>query len=81
MGAQICLQGKKKLTGKRVTGFQVVALIFVEDISAFIQIFLTTSCLFQFCPSDSSKVMVTSADSQVRILSGVNVMCKFKGEH
>ncbi|KAK1388680.1 hypothetical protein POM88_016858 [Heracleum sosnowskyi] len=49
MGAQICLQGKKKFTGKR------------------------------FCPSDSSKVMVTSADSQVRILSGVNVMCKFKG--
>lgn len=35
----------------------------------------------QFCPSDSSKVMVTSADSQVRILSGVNVMCKFKGEY
>lgn len=54
MGAQICLQGKKKFTGKRVTGFQ-------------------------FCPSDSSKVMVTSADSQVRVLSGVNVMCKFKG--
>ncbi|KAA8526110.1 hypothetical protein F0562_007790 [Nyssa sinensis] len=34
---------------------------------------------FQFSPSDPTKVMVTSADSQVRILCGVNVICKFKG--
>ncbi|XP_043720915.1 WD repeat-containing protein 44-like [Telopea speciosissima] len=34
---------------------------------------------FQFSPSDPSKVMVTSADSQVRILHGVDVVCKFKG--
>lgn len=34
----------------------------------------------QFCPSDPTKVMVTSADSQVRILSGVNIMSKYKGE-
>lgn len=25
--------------------------------------------------------MVTSADSQVKILCGVNVVCKFKGEY
>ncbi|TMW82457.1 hypothetical protein EJD97_005884 [Solanum chilense] len=55
MGLQVCLQGKKKLTNKRVTGFQ-------------------------YCPNDSSKVMVTSADSQVRILCGSNIICKFKGE-
>ncbi|KAL3499177.1 hypothetical protein ACH5RR_038270 [Cinchona calisaya] len=54
VGAQICLQGKKKLAGKRITGFQ-------------------------FCPADMSKVLVSSADSQVRILSGSNVFCKFKG--
>ncbi|XP_015085606.1 uncharacterized WD repeat-containing protein C3H5.08c-like isoform X2 [Solanum pennellii] len=54
MGLQVCLQGKKKLTNKRVTGFQ-------------------------YCPNDSSKVMVTSADSQVRILCGSNIICKFKG--
>lgn len=54
LGAQICLQGKKKSAGKRITGFQ-------------------------FCPADVSKVMVSSADSQVRILSGPNVICKFKG--
>lgn len=50
---QICLQGKKKLPGKRITGFQ-------------------------FSPSDPSKVIVTSADSLVRVLCGENVIGKFK---
>ncbi|CAH9089594.1 unnamed protein product [Cuscuta epithymum] len=52
--SQVSLQGKKKLSRKRITGFQ-------------------------FCPKDGSKVMVTSADSQVKILHGSNVVCKFKG--
>ncbi|KAL6963133.1 hypothetical protein U1Q18_038102, partial [Sarracenia purpurea var. burkii] len=34
---------------------------------------------FQFSPSDPSKVLVTSADSQVRLLCGVDVIFKFKG--
>nr|XP_043630651.1 WD repeat-containing protein 44-like [Erigeron canadensis] len=34
---------------------------------------------FQFCPTDSRKVIVSSADSQVRVLCGVNVVGKFKG--
>ncbi|CAA6656338.1 unnamed protein product [Spirodela intermedia] len=34
---------------------------------------------FQFCPSDSRKLLVTSADSQVRILEKFSVVCKFKG--
>ncbi|PIA48880.1 hypothetical protein AQUCO_01300050v1 [Aquilegia coerulea] len=34
---------------------------------------------FQFCPSDPGKLMVTSADSQVRILNGVDVIFKYKG--
>ncbi|XP_071692447.1 uncharacterized protein [Rutidosis leptorrhynchoides] len=34
---------------------------------------------FQFCPIDSRKIMVSSADSQVRILCGINVVGKFKG--
>lgn len=33
----------------------------------------------QFFPQDSSKVMVTCADSQVRILQGKNVIGKYKG--
>ncbi|XP_076900585.1 uncharacterized protein LOC143554782 [Bidens hawaiensis] len=34
---------------------------------------------FQFCPTDTRKVIVSSADSQVRVLCGVNVVGKFKG--
>lgn len=34
---------------------------------------------FQFFPQDSSKIMVTCADSQVRILHGINVIGKYKG--
>nr|DAD17973.1 TPA_asm: hypothetical protein HUJ06_019436 [Nelumbo nucifera] len=51
---QICLQGKKKSPGKRITGFQ-------------------------FSPSDPTKLMVTSADSQVRILDGFDVIFKYRG--
>ncbi|KAI8569836.1 hypothetical protein RHMOL_Rhmol02G0307600 [Rhododendron molle] len=36
---------------------------------------------FQFSPSDPTKVLVTSADSQVRVLCGVDVILKFNGEH
>lgn len=34
---------------------------------------------FQFCPTDARKVIVSSADSQVRVLCGINVVGKFKG--
>ncbi|XP_051148884.1 WD repeat-containing protein YMR102C-like isoform X2 [Andrographis paniculata] len=34
---------------------------------------------FQYCPGDERRVMVTSADSQVRILCGTDVVCKFRG--
>jgi len=35
----------------------------------------------QYLPSDSDsdKVMVTSADSQIRIICGEDVICKLKG--
>ncbi|PKA46532.1 Coatomer subunit beta'-3 [Apostasia shenzhenica] len=36
---------------------------------------------FQFCPSNYCKLMVTSADSVVRILDGVHLVCKYKGFH
>ncbi|CAI9295602.1 unnamed protein product [Lactuca saligna] len=35
---------------------------------------------FQFYPQDPSKLMVICADSQVRILNGINVVGKFKGQ-
>ncbi|EEF43412.1 2-deoxy-glucose resistant protein 2 [Ricinus communis] len=53
LDSQISLQGKKKLTGRRITGFE-------------------------FSPSDPSKVVVTSADSLVRVLCGMDVICKFR---
>ncbi|XP_008790515.2 uncharacterized protein LOC103707703 [Phoenix dactylifera] len=34
---------------------------------------------FQFCPSDHQKLLVASADSQIRILDGIDVVSKYKG--
>ncbi|XP_037496216.1 uncharacterized protein LOC105642821 isoform X2 [Jatropha curcas] len=34
---------------------------------------------FQYFSSDPSRLMVTSADSKVRILDGVDVICKYRG--
>ncbi|XP_006652653.1 WD repeat-containing protein 44 [Oryza brachyantha] len=51
---QIALNGKKKSSLKRITGFQ-------------------------FCPSNPSKLMVTSADSKIRILEGTNVIQNYSG--
>ncbi|KAJ9148120.1 hypothetical protein P3X46_030211 [Hevea brasiliensis] len=53
LDAQISLQAKKKLSGRRITGFE-------------------------FSPGDPTKVLVTSADSIVRVLNGMDVICKFK---
>jgi hypothetical protein len=33
----------------------------------------------QYCPSDPKKLMVTTGDSQVRILDGVHVVSSYKG--
>jgi len=33
----------------------------------------------QFFPGDPSKLMVTIADSEVRILKGADVICRYKG--
>lgn len=33
----------------------------------------------QFLPHDPKKILVTSADSQVRIIDGLNVIEKYKG--
>ncbi|KAK7399066.1 hypothetical protein VNO78_10241 [Psophocarpus tetragonolobus] len=54
LDAQLSLPGKKKTSGKKITGFQ-------------------------FSPSDPSKLLVASADSHICILSGVDIIYKFKG--
>lgn len=53
LDGQICLKRKKKLVGKRITGFE-------------------------FSPIDPSRVVITSADSLVRVLCGMDVICKYR---
>ncbi|KAG6487363.1 hypothetical protein ZIOFF_055949 [Zingiber officinale] len=54
LALQLCLFGKKKSSGKRITGFQ-------------------------FAPGDSKRIMITTADSLIRICDGTDVVQKFKG--
>ncbi|KAF5176720.1 Wd repeat-containing protein 44-like [Thalictrum thalictroides] len=54
LDAQISVQGKKKSSNSRITGFQ-------------------------FSPEDAQKVMITSADSKVRIFYGLDVVHKYRG--
>lgn len=81
----------KKITGFEVfdsyievlhSSYLVASLLF----SLFVEIYLLL-CVWvsnyyhflQFSPKDSNKVMVTCADSQVRILDGLNVIGKYRG--
>ncbi|GFS31539.1 thiamin diphosphate-binding fold (THDP-binding) superfamily protein [Actinidia rufa] len=41
----------------------------------------SVSMISEFSPSDPTKVLVTSADSQVRVLCGADVIFKFKSKH
>ncbi|XP_042493158.1 WD repeat-containing protein 44-like [Macadamia integrifolia] len=54
LDAQICVQGRKKCSGNRITGIQ-------------------------FSANDFQRVMITSADSKVRIFYGVEVIHKYRG--
>ncbi|KAK1300781.1 hypothetical protein QJS10_CPB13g00585 [Acorus calamus] len=54
LDTQFCIQGKKKSSGKRITGFQ-------------------------FCPEDPKKVMITSADSKVRVYHNADVVHRYQG--
>lgn len=80
------LTGEKEIfrqEGYWVSGSDPSATLFFSRTQVFAALLKTVVIIisgFQFCPSDPSTVMVTSADSQVRILSGVNVISKFKGE-
>lgn len=35
----------------------------------------------QFAPGSSSEVLITSADSRIRVVDGVDLVHKFKGKH
>ena len=88
LDAQISLQAKKKSSDKRITGFQVAnckridfwyffRLITVLSFESLVLNSLIS--IIQYCPSDPRKLLVTSADSQIRILDGIDVVSKYKG--
>ncbi|MQM05652.1 hypothetical protein Taro_038465 [Colocasia esculenta] len=54
LDAELNIQGKKKVSSKRITGFQ-------------------------FTPEDPERLMITSADSKVRIVHGSDVIHKYGG--
>ncbi|XP_077230364.1 uncharacterized protein LOC143863545 isoform X2 [Tasmannia lanceolata] len=62
LDAQLCVQGKKKSTCKRITGFQ-----FAPEDSKRVMI------------TSAQRVMITSADSKVRILDKFDVIHKYRG--
>lgn len=90
LDAQFSLHGKKKSL-KRITGFQVIfyqkkpymvdMFVYVNFIYAIcLLLFVTYKFWFhlQFCPTNPHKLMVSSADSRVWILDGIDVVLKFK---
>lgn len=83
---QMCLANKKKSICKRITGFQVAiyhqtTVWSSANINFLIYLVMRCQCnvSLQYLPQDPFKVMVTSADSHVRILDGINVIGKYKG--
>lgn len=80
---QVDFQTKKKSSSRKITGFQVI-LLFASNLSYY--------CFYssprdkgykfiseQFSPSNPSEVLVTSADSRIRILDGLDIVHKFRG--
>ncbi|KAF8411176.1 hypothetical protein HHK36_003719 [Tetracentron sinense] len=66
--SQINLQNKKKSHLKKITGFQALhsSHLLIHSIE-------------QFAPGSSSEVLITSADSRIRVIEGVDLVHKFKG--
>ena len=80
LDGHICLHNKKKSSNKRIISFQVRILFSNRYRDKFVSHdCLSGSFLLQFDSTDPSRVMVASADSQVRIISGRNVVYKYKG--
>lgn len=80
LDGHICLHNKKKSSNKRIISFQVRILFSNRYRYKFVSHdCLSGSFLLQFDSTDPSRVMVASADSQVRIISGRNVVHKYKG--
>ena len=86
LDATLCLSSKKKSPSKKITGFQVgrstnvlihVSILYLLIFSMRFFFFLRP----QYSAEDSSRIMVSSADSRIRIIEGLNVIQKYKGMH
>lgn len=83
--SQINLQNKKKKSPhKKITGFQVNHCVLVLWFSRCTfacshsyPLFIFTN--LQFAPGSTSEVLITSADSRVRVVDGIDLVHKFKG--
>jgi len=78
---QIDLQNKKKAQAKKITAFQVSLFLF-ENVYIVVFFFASTYhwvCFYQFSPINPSEVLVTSADSRIRVLDGTELVQKFRG--
>jgi WD repeat-containing protein 44 len=80
--AQIDIQPKKrKAQAKKITGFQV----HMQTQSNKHFSYMACLCMIlpwswaQFAPGNPAEVLVTSADSQIRVFDGVTMVQKFRG--
>ena len=90
--AQIEIQTKKRKShAKKITGFQVVQnfLCFLQQLHyfglhrphKFLSKYSNTIIFnrLQFVPGTPSEVLITSADSQIRLFDGIQLTQKFRG--
>ncbi|KAG6385463.1 hypothetical protein SASPL_154298 [Salvia splendens] len=69
--SQITLQNKKKKSHhKKITGLVIESLLIISNLCFLIA---------QFAPGSTSEFIVTSADSRVQVIDGVDIVHKFKG--
>lgn len=73
---EVTLQKNNWLPG---SSYYSILLLLLSLCTFCSQLYLVICLYLQFSPQDSTKVMVTCADSQVRILQGLNVIGKYKG--
>lgn len=80
LNCEIQISGKSKSSGNKITGIQVFTTTFFYILKHFyLTIAHTTYHFLQFLKSDSRRVMVTSEDSKIRVLDGLDVVHKYKG--
>lgn len=80
LNSEIQISGKSKSSGNKITGIQVFTTTFFYILKHFyLTITHTTYHFLQFLKSDSRRVMVTSEDSKIRVLDGLDVVHKYKG--